>query len=178
MKHYYFEVTYKFGEFTAKTDSHKLSVQSTDMIHAIANFKTWWEEKPRGDVSILSCVCQSEIVQPKELNIYNFEVYLKEPITHEEGWEIGHINVYAETLKQAREKLKSVPDFDCVILFNFEIPLNYGKGFSINTEDDLANYAHGNNYRFTSIGGETIIPQCYMDDDKETPNILFNLKAD
>ena len=46
------------------------------------------------------------------MKLFNFEVYLNEPITHEGGWEIAHINVYAETLKEAKEKLKNVPDFD------------------------------------------------------------------
>ena len=80
------------------------------------------------------------------MKLFNFEIYLNEPITHEGGWEIAFINVYAETLKEAREKLKNVPDFDVVILFNYELE------FKQWDELDIEAYAKGQNYLFESIG--------------------------
>lgn len=91
-----------------------------------------------------------------ETNLYNFEVYLKEPITHEEGWEIADINVYALSVTEARAKLKNVPDFDVVILFNCELERKYWD------DEDVAAYAHGDYYRFTKIGGETVLPAHYL----------------
>ena len=50
--------------------------------------------------------------------LFNFEVYMKHPVTGEEGWEIKFVSVLAETKDAAKDILKTVSDFDCVILFN------------------------------------------------------------
>jgi len=58
-------------------------------------------------------------------NTFNFEVYMKNPETGEEGWEIEFINVFASDLQEAKHKLEElVPDFDVIILFNHSVPMS------------------------------------------------------
>ena len=54
----------------------------------------------------------------KPINTYNFEIYTKHPVTGEPGWDIAHIDIYATSNAEAREILKSTPDFDVIILDN------------------------------------------------------------
>ncbi len=97
---------------------------------------------------------ETEFMTEKELpKSYNFEVYLTDPITFENGAEIAFVDVFARSKKEAIEILKNdVPDFDEIILFNNVTPL-----------DDIqaSVYARGRNYSFTSIGGI----KTYEDDD-------------
>lgn len=50
---------------------------------------------------------------------FNFEIYTSDPITGTSGWDIQMVSVKAETKLEAKEKLKSYPNFDVIILFNF-----------------------------------------------------------
>lgn len=50
---------------------------------------------------------------------YNFECYTKHPQTGETGWDIKWVGVFADSKEDARELLKSFPNFDCVLTFNF-----------------------------------------------------------
>jgi hypothetical protein len=77
----------------------------------------------------------------KDLKSYSFEIYTKHPLTGETGWDIQFVNVFAEDMNEARILLKSIPDFDCIILFNHECELN---------EFDIAQWAEGVNYRITT----------------------------
>jgi len=69
---------------------------------------------------------------------FNFEAYFCNPVTLEGGWDIKMISVFAETKIQAKEILKKVPYFDCIILFNYEVPMN---------DADVKVYENGTNYR-------------------------------
>jgi hypothetical protein len=51
---------------------------------------------------------------------FNYEIYTCDPITGTTGWEIQNISVRAETRKEARELIKNYPNFDVIILYNFE----------------------------------------------------------
>lgn len=51
---------------------------------------------------------------------FNFEIYTCDPVSGTTGWDIKMVSVKATTKTEARETLKSFPDFDVVILFNFE----------------------------------------------------------
>lgn len=83
-----------------------------------------------------------------EMKVYNFEVYLSNPKTGEPGWDIQMVSVFAATKPEARENLKRfVPNFDCVILFNWEGNL---KDKDMHVENDAYNsglrffYTHNN----------------------------------
>ena len=52
-----------------------------------------------------------------------FEIYTTNPETGESGWGIKFRYVLGETVKEAREALKSTPNFDCVILFDFIVDI-------------------------------------------------------
>jgi hypothetical protein len=72
---------------------------------------------------------------------WNFEVYTRDPITGATGWDIKFPNIFAETMKEARQILMDeYPDFDVVILFNHNIPMSHA---------DMVAYASGKNYRDT-----------------------------
>lgn len=48
----------------------------------------------------------------------NVEIYTKNPVTGEEGWDIEFVKVYALTQKEVNEILnRELPNFDCVILY-------------------------------------------------------------
>ena len=47
-----------------------------------------------------------------------FEIYTNHPKTGEGGWDIENIVVHAETIKIARDIIKSYPLFDCIITTN------------------------------------------------------------
>ena len=51
---------------------------------------------------------------------FNFEIYTIDPITGTAGWEINMVSVKADTKLLAKNKLYDYPNFDCVILYNFE----------------------------------------------------------
>ena len=51
-------------------------------------------------------------------DIFEFEVYTKNKIDKSTGWEIAFPAVVAESKRDAIEKLKAMPHFDCVIAFN------------------------------------------------------------
>lgn len=55
--------------------------------------------------------------------IFNYEIYTKNPITKECGWDIDMVDVEANSRKEADEILKSYPDYDCTILFNYRVEL-------------------------------------------------------
>ena len=59
----------------------------------------------------------------EEPRIYNFECYMKNPDTGEGGWDIQCLDVRAHSAHEARGKLKTIPLFDCVILFNHCTPI-------------------------------------------------------
>lgn len=50
--------------------------------------------------------------------VFNFECYFCDPVTGTTGWDIKMISVVAETKPEARNILKTIPHFDCVILHN------------------------------------------------------------
>jgi hypothetical protein len=75
----------------------------------------------------------------KEKRTYNFEIYLVEPISGQSGWEIVIIDVFAESRKEAESILGTVPNFDEIILFNYDAKMDEG---------DIAAWAMGDNYRF------------------------------
>ena len=58
------------------------------------------------------------------MKVSRFEIYTTNPETGESGWDIKFRYVLGETVKEAREALKSTPNFDCVILFDFQIELD------------------------------------------------------
>lgn len=77
-----------------------------------------------------------------EMNVYNFEVYLCNPKTGEPGWDIQMVSVFAATQNEARESLKRwVPNFDCIILFNW-------KGNLSHKDMHLENDAYNSGLRF------------------------------
>ncbi len=47
--------------------------------------------------------------------LFLVEYYKNDPITGTTGWTIEFAWVYADNKKQAREKVKAQPHFDCVI---------------------------------------------------------------
>lgn len=69
--------------------------------------------------------------------MFVFEVYMKNPITKEEGWNIDFPIVFAEDYNEAKEILKTIPDFDCIILFDHCRDIN---------EYYMEFYANGANY--------------------------------
>lgn len=78
------------------------------------------------------------------IKAFNFEVYTKNPLTGEEGWDIMFPTVYAESKEAAKAFLKSdYPNFDCIILFNYGCEIKDG---SI----DQMVYATGASYRDTT----------------------------
>jgi hypothetical protein len=58
------------------------------------------------------------------MKAFNYEIYTKNPITGEGGFNIRFVSVFAEDHRKAKEVLRSVPNFDIVILFNFETDLD------------------------------------------------------
>ena len=50
---------------------------------------------------------------------FNFEIYTKNPVTLESGWNIKFASVFADSKEEAKDKIKEFPLFDCIILFNF-----------------------------------------------------------
>ncbi len=54
---------------------------------------------------------------------YNFEIYTCDEVTGETGWNIHYVSVVADSKSSAKEKLKEYPHFDCVILFNYCVPI-------------------------------------------------------
>jgi hypothetical protein len=62
---------------------------------------------------------------------FNFEIYTACPKTGVSGWDIKNVSVKAETRKEAREKVKTFPYFDCIINFNFEHKENETVNFLI-----------------------------------------------
>jgi UDP-N-acetyl-D-mannosaminuronic acid transferase (WecB/TagA/CpsF family) len=46
---------------------------------------------------------------------YRFEIYTVCPITKTMGWDIEIVGVKANNYKEAKEKLKNYPLFDCII---------------------------------------------------------------
>lgn len=75
------------------------------------------------------------------MKIFNFECYFCNPVTGETGWTIEFVNVYAESKAQAKELLKTIPNFDCVILFDYEIDID-------ESPKDVTNYANNGFCRF------------------------------
>ena len=64
------------------------------------------------------------------IKVRNYEIYICGGDRYESGWEIKFVSVLCTGGKDAGHKaLKKVPDFDCVILFNYEVDA---------TETDLA----------------------------------------
>jgi hypothetical protein len=51
---------------------------------------------------------------------FNFEIYLKDPISQCTGWEIKNVSVQGNSKILAKNNLKLIPNFDCIILYNFE----------------------------------------------------------
>jgi hypothetical protein len=52
-----------------------------------------------------------------------FEIYTKNELTGETGWDIKFRYVIGER-KEAMEELKNTPYFDCVILYDFTIDID------------------------------------------------------
>jgi hypothetical protein len=75
------------------------------------------------------------------MKAFSFEIYTKNPQTGEPGWDIKFVNVFTNDMQKAKSLLKTVPDFDCIILFNHSCELD---------NDDIEAYEKGNKYRFTS----------------------------
>jgi len=50
---------------------------------------------------------------------FNFEIYTIDPITKTTGWDIKMVSVKADSIETARKEIKDLPNFDCIILFNF-----------------------------------------------------------
>lgn len=51
---------------------------------------------------------------------FGIEIYLKNPITKETGYEIDFISIFSDielTNKEKIQVLKLIPDFDCIIAF-------------------------------------------------------------
>lgn len=80
-------------------------------------------------------ILHSEREQPRIINklktlamkAFNFEVYTSDPITGTTGWDIKNPTVFANDKKEARQELKDhYPNFDCVILFNYEVEITDG----------------------------------------------------
>jgi hypothetical protein len=52
-------------------------------------------------------------------HLYEFEAYFCNPETGEHGWDIKFPEVTAFSILEAKKKLKEIPHFDCIILFNY-----------------------------------------------------------
>jgi CheY-like chemotaxis protein len=46
---------------------------------------------------------------------YAFEIYLNNPVTKQNGWEIEYIEIMAETYPEALKEIKKVDNFDVII---------------------------------------------------------------
>lgn len=84
----------------------------------------------------------SQATQNQKAKIYNFEIYTCNPITKEEGWDIKFVTVVADSKMEAREKLKDVPNFDVVILFDYSM--------EVTIDDSFTTASNGTQYRFES----------------------------
>ncbi len=50
-----------------------------------------------------------------QLEVFDFEIYTKDPISGVEGWDIKYIRAFGSDLNAAKKVLQSVPHFDCII---------------------------------------------------------------
>ena len=66
---------------------------------------------------------------------YNFDIYVMDIVTKQTGWEIEMVSVKAGNINLAKILLNNYPNFDCVILFNFE-----------HNEDETADFLKTENY--------------------------------
>ncbi len=78
---------------------------------------------------------------------YNFEIYTLHPETKETGWDIMFVSTFATSKEEAKQNLKSFPNFDTIILYN------YGSDLS-QTELDLYN-----------DGVKFLVRKSYMDNE-------------
>lgn len=72
----------------------------------------------------------------------NYEIYTCHPETKEGGWDIKFVNIIGETRDERIETLHNVPDFDCVILFNYKTD---------STQEEIEMYNNGTKYFFDKI---------------------------
>ena len=70
--------------------------------------------------------------------VFNFEVYLKSPVSGQSGWELHFVNVYANNETEARQQLKFYPRFDKVLQYNGEVTP---------TKTDINGWEGGNLFR-------------------------------
>jgi hypothetical protein len=66
-------------------------------------------------------------IKRPEMKEWNFEVYTVNPVTKEGGYDIIMASVIAETKDEAKEVLSKWEQFDCIILFNFEVPVKFSE---------------------------------------------------
>jgi len=52
---------------------------------------------------------------------FNYEIYTKNPTTNECGWDIKMVDIEADNKKEADVLVKEYPNYDCTILFNYQI---------------------------------------------------------
>lgn len=87
------------------------------------------------------------------LKAFNFEVYTCNYAEVTEGlykgskageitgWDIKFPTVFATDYNEAKEVLKTIPYFDCIILFNYSIEIKEGS-------EEFQHYANGKMYFF------------------------------
>lgn len=88
----------------------------------------------------------------------NFEVYTKNPITGECGWDIKFVSVIAEDKEKAREVLKTWSLFDVVILHNYSVELP-------DTLFESGNYLLSNGLSVNE--GEIFDTDCYVNPNQQ-----------
>lgn len=74
-----------------------------------------FEEHEESNVENVCLECYEELPDCEKFESYCFEIYTLNPETKETGWEIKFVEVLANSMREAREKIKSFPLFDCVI---------------------------------------------------------------
>jgi len=78
----------------------------------------------------------------KTIEAFTFEIYTKNPLTGETGWDIKFVRAFGETKAEARNWLENTfPNFDCEIAST-----EHWNGTNLSPEDVEA-YARGENWR-------------------------------
>jgi hypothetical protein len=62
---------------------------------------------------------------PQLSNTFEYEIYTKNPITGQPGWDIQFITIIANSRKEAKELLRRHPNFDCIITVEFDAERGY-----------------------------------------------------
>lgn len=93
---------------------------------------------------------------------FNFEIYVKNAETGENGWDIHFVQFMAENKEDAKAKLASYPNFDCIITADCggHEPYDVGNGFF---RTDIAKVDTNGEVRFTKNLSSADVSMVYAD---------------